>query len=475
MSSIPRSEYPRPQFVREAWRNLNGPWTYEFDFGKSGQDREVEKSTGFADTIQVPFCPESRLSGVEHKDFIPQMYYHRKLQIPPEWAGRNVLLHFGGVDYVCEAYVNGVSAGIHYGGMCSFAFDITSLVEAGGEYDLVVRARDEQSGGLQCCGKQSKQFFSAKCSYSRTTGIWQTVWMEAVHPQGLRSCRITPSLDAKEFVFRPEFLSAGRGMRLRTTISGAGVPSVTRTVPAVTGIGFAVELGETVRPWSPEDPFLYDILFEVLDASGNVIDTVRSYGGLRKIHVEKDRIYLNNKLDRSPLPPGCQEAGRITASGGGVGLHAGKRDWLCGPALLQRRVGRIPVHTGGPSGVCEELLGLPRIEDSKRRRTLRKDPGAGGIDECRSRTFRLVLHPVDGRGTGAERHLQLRPHCQGRPRHVSGGLHQRTGEAEGIEYRLQTPRPRSGRLRTGGLCAFQREEASSRGMKNPLSRIFPPL
>ena len=109
MQEIPRSEHPRPQFVRSEWRNLNGVWTYEFDFGKSGMARGLAKSTGFRDPITVPFCPESRLSGVAHTDFIEQLFYHRKLAIPAAWKDLAILLHFGGVDYECEVFINGRS------------------------------------------------------------------------------------------------------------------------------------------------------------------------------------------------------------------------------------------------------------------------------------------------------------------------------------------------------------------------------
>ena len=315
MQDIPRSEHPRPQFVRSEWRNLNGTWTYEFDFGKSGMARGLEKSTGFRDPITVPFCPESRLSGVAHTDFIEQLFYHRKLAIPAAWKGLAILLHFGGVDYECEVFINGQSAGLHYGGQASFCFDITRFVEAGKEYDLVVRAKDELRSGLQPYGKQCPDYQSRGCSYTRVTGIWQTVWMEALAPTGLAACRITPELDAKAFNFRPRFLTASRGQQLRVTISGEGVPTVSTTVPAATGAAFTLALGDKVRPWSPEDPFLYDILFEVLDASGAVIDRVESYGGLRKVHIEGSRFYLNNErrflrfvLDQGYYPEGIWTA-----------------------------------------------------------------------------------------------------------------------------------------------------------------------
>src|SRR5690606_34479719 len=108
-ASIPRPEYPRPQFVREHWVNLNGPWTFAFDFSKSGMQRELYTSTGFDREIMVPYCPESELSGVNHKDFIEQMWYHRPLVIPADWQGQRILLHFGAVDYESEIFIDGKS------------------------------------------------------------------------------------------------------------------------------------------------------------------------------------------------------------------------------------------------------------------------------------------------------------------------------------------------------------------------------
>lgn len=114
--NIPRPEYPRPQFKRAEWINLNGNWTYSFDFGLSGRDRKFNESHGFNDEITVPFCPESKLSGVEYKDFILGMWYHRIISIPRKWDGEKILLHFGGVDYESEVYIDGESAGRHWGG-----------------------------------------------------------------------------------------------------------------------------------------------------------------------------------------------------------------------------------------------------------------------------------------------------------------------------------------------------------------------
>jgi len=145
--SMPRSEHPRPQFQREDWINLNGTWTFEFDFGKSGLAAGWSASKGFGRNIVVPFCPESRLSGVGHTDFIDAMWYHRRIDIPAGWQGRDVLLHFGGVDYESEVFIDGKSVGRHFGGQAGFSHDITALVRPGGSHHLVVRVHDDTRHG----------------------------------------------------------------------------------------------------------------------------------------------------------------------------------------------------------------------------------------------------------------------------------------------------------------------------------------
>ena len=314
-SILPRPEYPRPQFVRTEWRNLNGVWTYEFDPGKSGLERGLAKSKGFSSEIVVPFCPQSRLSGVGNTDFIEAMFYHRTISVPKTWAGRRILLHFGGVDYSCEAFIDGRSAGIHHGGTVSFFFDVTDFVKPGKTHDLVLSVLDFQKSGVQPKGKQCRDWHSNGCSYTRTTGIWQTVWMEPVAMDGLKSCRVIPDLDGKAFHFTPIFFEEKRGRTLKVTVSADGVPAAEKTVPANSGVPFDVSLNGAVRAWSPEDPFLYDLKYELIEADGTVSDTVTSYAGLRKFHIEGNRLFLNNKpvflrfvLDQGFYPEGIWTA-----------------------------------------------------------------------------------------------------------------------------------------------------------------------
>lgn len=313
-TNIPRPEYPRPQFVREPWINLNGPWTYTFDFGKSGRQRDFASSEGFAGTITVPFSPESPLSGVNYKDFIETMWYQRSLEIPADWTGKRVILHFGAVDYESEVFIDGESVGRHWGGTVAFSFDITARVTPGQAHNLVVYVHDDVRSGQQPGGKQCPDYKSRRCHYTRTTGIWQTVWLEAVPEFGLKDAAIVPDLDNGRFLITPRFHAIAGGMRFRMTLADdKGVVSRVETV-AVNGVPCVLPAGRS-RPWSPDDPFLYDVKFEVVSAYGKVHDTVKSYAGLRKVHIEGNQIFLNNApfylrlvLDQGFYPDGTWTA-----------------------------------------------------------------------------------------------------------------------------------------------------------------------
>ena len=296
LPNIPRPEYPRPQFQRAEWINLNGQWTFTFDLGRSGMERGLQNSKGFDRQITVPFCPESILSGVQHTDFIEMMWYHRKLSIPTEWQGKHAILHFGGVDYECEIFIDGQSAGRHWGGTASINFDITHWVTPGREHDLVVYVRDEVRSGVQPGGKQSREFKSHDCDYTRTTGIWQTVWMEPVDALGLQSIYIVPDLEASRFIVTPTFFAVKVGQSLRVSLRepGDSKPVSVAVSQALSGAPLIL-LVPNRKLWSPESPFLYDLDLEVLDEKGAVIDHVTAYAGLRKVHTQDGRVYLNNQ------------------------------------------------------------------------------------------------------------------------------------------------------------------------------------
>lgn len=311
---IPRPEYPRPQFERDAWMNLNGTWTYAFDFGESGLQRDFNESKGFDNNITVPFCPESPLSGVEYKDFINSMWYHRAVEVPAAWEGKKILLNFGAVDYTSSIYVNGKLAGRHYGGSSSFSVDVTRFVEPGKTADVVVWVQDDVRAGVQASGKQCPDYYSRGCHYTRVTGIWQTVWMEAVAKTGLKEVYVKPDLDNSCFIMEPKFHALADGMSLNVRVKD-GDKVVSKKTVKVTSPMTVIMPVKNVKTWSPESPFLYDIEYDVVDKAGNIVDQVTSYAGMRKIHVEGDRVFLNNQplylrlvLDQGFYPDGVWTA-----------------------------------------------------------------------------------------------------------------------------------------------------------------------
>jgi len=312
-SAIPRPEYPRPQFERTEWINLNGEWSYSFDFSGSGMERELFRSTGFDGKITVPFAPESDLSGVGYKDFINHFWYHRTITVPQNWDGKNILLNFGAVYYKAEIYIDGNFAARHFGGTSSFSVDITSLVKPGQTHHLVVYVESDVRGGQQPAGKQNLQFESYACNYTRTTGIWQTVWMEAVHPEGLKSVQVVTDIDQQQVVIRPRFYKE-LGGKLEVSLLDNGKVVAKQTV-STSSLSTVVLPVKNMKTWSPESPFLYDVKYKVINKQGKVVDEVDAYVGMRKVHIEGNKIYLNNKpyyqrlvLDQGFYPDGIWTA-----------------------------------------------------------------------------------------------------------------------------------------------------------------------
>ena len=289
----PRPEHPRPQFQRENWLNLNGEWAFRIDHGDSGrQALWHEDPSALTQKITVPFCPESSLSGIAHTDFMPAVWYHRPLDIPAAWSGQRIHLHFGAVDYACHAWVNGQPVGIHYGGSSSFCFDITEALQDG-DNQLVVLARDDGRSGLQPNGKQSKELHSHSCHYTRTTGIWQTVWLEALPISHIDSVRVVADLDGERFVLTPTLSATRRDQVFRAVLLDDGRELNASTMPAQSGCSMALKVPDA-RAWSPSDPHLYELRFELVDGE-EIGDSVHSYAGLRKFHIEGNTFYLNNQ------------------------------------------------------------------------------------------------------------------------------------------------------------------------------------
>ncbi|MEV4579876.1 sugar-binding domain-containing protein [Nonomuraea jabiensis] len=311
---VPRPEYPRPQLVRTDWLNLNGPWQFEIDAGDSGLERGLRERE-LSGTITVPFAPESELSGLGHTDFMEAVWYRRTVTIPAAWAGRRTLLHFGAVDHDATVWVNGVEVARHRGGFTPFTADLSAVARPGEQATIVVRARDPRHGP-QARGKQSTRYQNFECLYTRTTGIWQTVWLEPVPDVHLRRPRITPDVATSSFnVVVP--LSGNRpGSAVRVTVSDGDGVVATATARADVDLAPSVRLPlERVRLWEPGDGFLYGVRIELLDAAGAVTDAADSYAGLRSIAIDGKRVLINGRpvFQRLVLDQGYYPDGLMTA------------------------------------------------------------------------------------------------------------------------------------------------------------------
>lgn len=313
---IPRAEYPRPQFVRPDWLCLNSQWEFEIDQGDSGLERGLLQRP-LNSSITVPFCPESKLSGVDNQDFLNAVWYRKTVTLPAEWSGRRVLLHFGAVDYDTTVWVNGTEVRRHRGGFTSFTCDLHGVASAGKEITIVVRARDSHIPP-QPRGKQSQRYGAYEALYLRTTGIWQSVWLEPVPDAALKRPRITPDLANSAFHIQQAVTHASAGMRVRVILKN-GAEEVARA-EATVGYDFAPQLTLSIsegqrRLWSIQDPFLYDLDIALLGTDGQVIDSAQSYAGLRGVSLDGKAVKINGEVvfQRLVLDQGFYPDGLLTA------------------------------------------------------------------------------------------------------------------------------------------------------------------
>lgn len=288
---IPRPEYPRPQFQRADWLNLNGPWEFEFDDGNAGADANWAVSNRpFTESIMVPFCFESPLSGIGDSTFHPFVWYRREFEVPRAWDGRRVLLHFGAVDYKATVWVNGQFVGEHEGGHTPFRFDITAQLLRGAN-TVCVRVEDPPADRYLPRGKQHWEEKSASIFYSRTTGIWQTVWLEAVGHSYIERVKVTAGMDG-EVVFEARIGRPSEDLQLFATISHEGRMAAISMAQVSGAASSVAAVIRDPRRWSPDSPSLYDVTYE-LRRGGEVLDRVESYFGFRSVMVHDGRVLLN--------------------------------------------------------------------------------------------------------------------------------------------------------------------------------------
>ncbi len=309
MIDIPRPEYPRPQFVRNDWINLNGEWDFEYDHGKSGRARGMMRAQRYSMKIRVPFCPESELSGIGNTDFMRCVWYRRPFEVPEAWLADDsrILLHIGACDWHTEVWVNEASVGAHQGGYVGFSFDITGQVRRG-ENALHICAEDDTMRGRQCVGKQSLIYESHECSYTRTTGIWQTVWLERVPAAYIESAKYTAMIEQSSLLVEVFCKNAhGRRAVVTARYGGREVGRAAATVRWNTA-RIVLPLSE-LHLWAPGSPELYDLELAMGD------DRVESYFGLRDLAIDGKRFRINGKtvfqrlvLDQGYYPDGIYTA-----------------------------------------------------------------------------------------------------------------------------------------------------------------------
>ena len=301
-------DYPRPQFVRDNWENLNGAWDFRFDDSNVGEEENWQQGFQSDLQIQVPFTYETKLSGIQDERPHENIWYHKQVVVDGSRLEKDdFVIHFEGSDFITKLWVNGRFAGSHRGGYARFSFNITKLVKDGLN-DLVVKVED--SFDLQQPrGKQRWIGENFRCWYVQTTGIWKTVWTEYVPKIRLNFVKMTPnlerfSMELEADVTAPEAMLDGR-LFLETTVWFEDkLVNCTRTALIQRQISAGIELDVhnniqfqiRAQAWSPEHPYLYDIRFRLLDGE-QVLDEVGSYFAMREITIDGPNVLLN----RQPL------------------------------------------------------------------------------------------------------------------------------------------------------------------------------
>lgn len=300
-------EYPRPQMVRADWLNLNGLW----DFAPLSSYESDIPETGFRQ-ILVPYCVESALSGIGHR--YESMAYKRTFRVPDGWSGKRVLLNFEAVDWRCEVQVNGEVVGTHDGGYDPFSFDITDKLKRGEDNLVALKVFDPTDRWSVPRGKQVRN--TGGIFYTSCSGIWQTVWLEAVNPTYIKDFKLTPDIDAQTLTVNA---TAGGTADPSARIKATAYHNQTKVAEAEGTPGQDMVLTiSNPDLWSPDHPFLYDLRLELTDTSG-LTDNVGSYFGMRKIHIAKDdkgfyRMMLNNRFvyQSGPLDQGYWPESNLT-------------------------------------------------------------------------------------------------------------------------------------------------------------------
>ena len=301
-------EYPRPQMVRNEWMNLNGLWQIEL----MKEEKAPRFNRDLPETILVPFPIESALSGIQQR--ASHICYRKIFTIPDSWVNKRIWLHFGAVDWQSTVYVNQVNLGTHRGGYDAFRFDITNALKKEGDQELLVQVSDPTDQGVQPRGKQVRN--PEGIWYTPATGIWQTVWLEPVADSGIDAITITPYIDQSIVEVDVKAFKSEPDLSVRFEIRAEGILVNRLETNSMAKVKLEVN---NYRAWSPDDPYLYDLGIQMVKG-GQVVDSIQTYFGMRKIAIERDdqginRLFLNNKplFQLGPLDQGFWPDGIYTA------------------------------------------------------------------------------------------------------------------------------------------------------------------
>ena len=302
-------EYPRPIMERADWINLNGLWNYAIQ--KAGK---AEPGT-FDGQILVPFAVESSLSGVQKTvGEENEVWYNRTFEVPSKWKGKNILLHFGAVDWKAEVWINDIKIGTHTGGYTPFSFDITPFLNKAGNQKLVVKVWDGTDKGYQPRGKQVSK--PNGIWYTSVTGIWQTVWMEPVAAKHIVNLQTVPNIDKNQLNVNVATSDCSANDIVEVKIFDGTTEIATAKAVSSEKLELSVP---NAKLWSPESPFLYTMKVRLI-SNGASVDQVNSYFAMRKVSTKRDangivRMELNNKayFQFGPLDQGWWPDGLYTA------------------------------------------------------------------------------------------------------------------------------------------------------------------
>ena len=314
MNEVPRSEYPRPNLVRDAWLSLNGEWDFAVDNDRCGEAQSFATEAPFTEKITVPFCPESRLSGIGRTGFMNSVWYKRYVTLPESFKGKRVILHIDACDYETRVFVDGEYVGTHLGGYTSFSFDITDKI-SGPFAQIAIEAIDDTRSLSQMTGKQSMREESYGCFYTRTTGIWQSVWLEAVDKAHIVNYNVQTDIENATATFTVRVSEAAFGGKIFASITYHGKPvGEAYTYIHADSVTLSAPLSE-VHLWDVGQGELYDVRFEVWREDGSLADSALGYFGMRTVAINREGMFINGRyvygrfvLDQGFYPDGIYTA-----------------------------------------------------------------------------------------------------------------------------------------------------------------------